>query len=353
MLRRAEQGHLQRSDTTLASARWPLSRDIQSLIEDRVQRLSPEYRELVDLAACLGDPFDPQLVAQLLGMEPLAVLRGLGRMARPGGLLQGRGAAFAFASPQIARGVRDLVPDPLRLAFHAAAAAHYETRFESQHQTEDLLDLLRHAIEAQDGERIERYWADACTRLEARQEVGRAADLLRDVLDRPGHLEGASRLRALLHLARPSKFGAASIDRASRLREAATLAAQLEDPASHARAMLGLADDAADRNDLEEGWAHTDRARSLAIQAGDQALELEVEKARANLARGRGDVEDARRRYETVILAAERLDLHASRPSPITAWVCSIARAPIPSTRARTSRKPSATRAITTIPSCS
>jgi predicted ATPase len=87
---------------------------VRELIGSVLARLPEEDREVLDLAAVQGRDFDPDLLAQLLGVPRLALLRQLSRLERKHRLIQSRGRMCRFDHQQLQQTLYDeLGPEKL------------------------------------------------------------------------------------------------------------------------------------------------------------------------------------------------------------------------------------------------
>ncbi|MFI1093818.1 AAA family ATPase [Streptomyces sp. NPDC020917] len=130
---------------------------VRDSVRERLARLRPEGRVVLEAAAVLGVPAGAVLLGDVAGLDGAASLGGV-EVALSSGLLQetepGR---FAFRHALDAQAVGDSVPALRRRQLHAAATAAYERR------EPDALDrLTRHSREAGDTEAWCRY-AEAAT----------------------------------------------------------------------------------------------------------------------------------------------------------------------------------------------
>ncbi|HKU41179.1 MAG TPA: hypothetical protein VJR89_23615, partial [Polyangiales bacterium] len=140
----------------LASGRAPAA-SVSRLIRDRLDALSAEQCDVLRWAAVLGDQFETELLARLIGMDSEALLDALERLERYGwvGFEAGSGA---FVHEIVRRAVYDQLSEPRRRLMHGRVAR----ALAADSRTDGALAaaVAHHAVLA--GERI--MGAEACLR---------------------------------------------------------------------------------------------------------------------------------------------------------------------------------------------
>ncbi len=118
---------------------------VREVIRARLDDLSEEEREILDVAACLGATFEPKLIAQALDQKLIPVLRALGRIERVKRLVRASGPTFVFDHHQVQETLYEQLSEPLREAYHAAIGdvllARLGDRAPAGH---DALELCQH-----------------------------------------------------------------------------------------------------------------------------------------------------------------------------------------------------------------
>ncbi len=123
---------LQRSSTGLHPGAQPtgsLPPAVHAVLVAELDALSATVRRVVDVAAVIGEPFDPALVADVSGIEPTDVLSALDEL-RSRGLCahEGPGASWRFRHPLLRRVAYDAQTAAARLDAHRLAARSLAVR---------------------------------------------------------------------------------------------------------------------------------------------------------------------------------------------------------------------------------
>ncbi len=250
---------------------------VVDLVNSRVAELETAERELLDVAACCGDAFDPLLVGEALGLQRVPLLRTFARIERRHRLVRAVGVRYAFDHRQIQEALYGTLPELLRRELHAALAHALAQRAGARAvEGEAAVELCEHALRGGDGALAVRTFDAAWTRLESEYRSARSADLAERLLAEPGALAGRERARVLVLLA----GGQGPLDRLARYArqeeaaaEAVELAAACGDRELECRAAraLGVAAYRTGRTALSERWYR--RALELALETGDRESE--------------------------------------------------------------------------------
>ncbi len=172
---------------------------IESLIELRLEALSPEDRELLELAACRGFEFDGRLLAAALGAPRLATLRALGRMEREQSVVRASGPRFVFDHHALQELIYDRLPEAIRQEYHGALAdALAAEAGSSDVDGVTAVEICRHYLAAARGPDALEHLDAALSHLKAAYEGAAAADLARRALDAPGLVSGSLRVDLLV-----------------------------------------------------------------------------------------------------------------------------------------------------------
>jgi tetratricopeptide (TPR) repeat protein len=257
--------------TTGAIRRIDLPDSLGEIIGARIADLSAEERELLEIAACCGFRFDPELVASAAGGDVIPVLRLLGRVERERRIVRSVGDAFVFDHHQLREALRNGLSAPLRRRYHGAIAQAIESRGAAPAVA---FDLCRQYFDAGLPERALPHLESAIDALVERYEIGPAAALTARALEVDGLLVGEARAGILLRQADHLDSLGRRVAERDAVDEALRIAREVGDEGLTSRALasrgwLGVrtADYRAAVDDLESALA-------LAREAGDGPGEM-------------------------------------------------------------------------------
>ncbi len=276
-----ESGRLRRD----SAGGWRLARpseplrvpeDVRDAARDRLDRLSERERRLLELAACVGPTFDPGLLAESSGTEPLVVLRRLQRIVRRTGVVRAAARTFRF-DHDLLRGVlldgmEPVVREPLHRALGRALALRGAALLACEHR------VLGASV------------ADALPRLDdtlnGLAEAGRVEDALRlarMALEDTAAVRRTRRVDLLLRAADFTQLRGRHQETLVLIEEARAVATAIGDRRRTGRCALRLGHAHLRRRDTELARAALEDALGIAVDGG-----FEVEES---LARGcLGDV---------------------------------------------------------------
>ncbi|MHC5012643.1 MAG: tetratricopeptide repeat protein [Planctomycetota bacterium] len=274
---------------------------MRDLIQARLHDLTEEQRELLDVAACCGFSFDPELVADVVGMAPIPALRAFGRIENAHRLVRSVGRRFAFDHHQVQEALYDATPALLRERYHAAIARALETR--SGLSPEDMdgalcVELCEHFLKGAAGTSAIPYLRPALHHLEAGYLNDQAIGLARTALDVEGLLEGRARLEVLLAMDGPLHVMGRAEQQEETIMEARALAEALGDEALLARVVnaSGVLHARTDR--AEAACADFERSRELYAALGDREHEANALNGLAMVSYHLGRHAEAREHFE-------------------------------------------------------
>ena len=245
---------------------------VRNLVRERLAGLTEEERDLIDVAACAGEDFDPLLVGEALGLERIPVLKRVGRLEREKRLLSSVGVRCRFDQASVREAVHEALPVLLAREYHAALAEALEARERAAGRTPEMTDGEAAAL--------------ACRHFLAGAKTSRALPYLDRALDheaRAGNLDGEV--------------------------EFALLAVRTEGLVSgvrRAQLLLRVARGLAHLARREEQRACADEARTLGLAAGDEGI---VARARYELGwfeMHEGRLDAALAHFEAAIEGAHR-----------------------------------------------
>jgi len=221
--------------TTGAIRQIELPDSLSELIGARIVDLTAEERGLLELAACCGFEFDPELVAEAAGMKAIPALRLFGHLERVRRLVRSRGDAFVFDHHQVREALRNGLSAPLRRRYHAVIAETIESRITAS-DGPVVVQLCRHLLEAERADRALPWLEPALDALERGPESGPAVALAERALKVEGLLRGRQRVEVLLRLADHLEFLGRREPERMVVEEAVDLARRSCDPELEARA---------------------------------------------------------------------------------------------------------------------
>ena len=256
-----------------------LPESVVELVGARVAGLDDEERNLLDVAACAGSPFDPSLVGEALGMKRIVALQRFARIEKRHRLVRSVGREFAFDQQQVREILYSGLNEQLQEVYHAELARALRERHAAAGRTLADLDgaqtvavcghLVRGACFAEADGVIDR----AVAHLKDVHEWSEAEGLLRRLLAEPDAVAGARRVELSIlrcqivgRLARPDEHLSAA-------REALRLAEDLGDDRWLVGAALELAAAHANAVDVESSDQVATRALAAARRTSDAAGE--------------------------------------------------------------------------------
>lgn len=252
---------------------------VRELVRERLAGLAEEERDLLDMAACAGDEFDPLLVGEALHAERIPVLKRIGRLERDKRLLRSVGVRCRFDQASVREAVREELPELLAREYHAALAEAMEAREKAAGRTPQTSDgeaaaaACRHFLAGARPERALPYLDRALDHEGRAGHLEGEAALATEALRHPGLLGGVRRARLLLRAARALAHLGRREEQRACAEEARTLGLAAGDASVVARASyeVGWYDMHAGR--LDSAAKHFEAAVEGAKATGDLRLE--------------------------------------------------------------------------------
>ncbi len=257
-----------------------LPASVQQLVEERLAALAPEERDLLAVAACCGDAFDPVLVCEAAGVPRLAGLRLLHAADRTQRVIVAEGATYRFRHHLVQEGLHEDLPPALRGAYHTALAAARVARLGEGAPVSDAeaYAIARHFLLGDEPQRAGPFLEAGLAHLVGHAELRRADRMARRALAAFDDAEPGLRARLLLVRARALEGRALPAEGHAVAVEALAAAEQSGDDALLLEALgsrgLGGAVARMGRHDLS--WPHAERAVAVAERLGDAALLADV-----------------------------------------------------------------------------
>ncbi len=249
-------------ETITAGGRLPAS--VRDAALARVGRLSLAARGVADVAAVIGQRFEPRLIQSLVADSADAVEETLDR-----GVLVADGSTIGFRHELIREAVESSISPPRRAELHARlVSALAEQRTAPDHA------LLAHHAE------LGGLAAEACRYAMLAAADAERVGALREMLMQAGRalrlgggLSPTERFELLVQYSRAANFSSTSLeDAASAAEQAVALADQLADPLKQGRALVVLAWALWSLDRVSEAKESAERAIALLEPTGDVAL---------------------------------------------------------------------------------
>ena len=236
--------------------------------------LSDDELDLLAVAACCGDRFDPVLVCEAVGAPRIAGLRMLHRADRDHRLIAEEGAAYRFRHHLVQEGMHGRLPPALRAAYHTALAAAREARLPAVGEARDAeaYAIARHFLLGDQPARARPYVIAGLDHLVAQGETRRAARMARRALEALPEDDPALRARLLFVRAR-SLDGRVDPEQVLDLaREALAQAEKAGDDRLLAETIQGVGASLARAGRHPDAWPYAERSVRVAERSGDARL---------------------------------------------------------------------------------
>jgi tetratricopeptide (TPR) repeat protein len=292
----------------IAQAELPAS--VSDLIGARLSALRPGDRELLELAACAGFEFDPQLVAEAMGDGLIPALKRCARLDQEARLLRPAGRRYTFDHHLIQEHLYEGLFAPLREQYHAVLGEALEKRVDGgARDPGDLpggvaLDLCAHFLRGGRPTAAHRYLGAALDHLERTYQNAAAADLCASALAHPGSLTPEKRVQVRLRQATSLDIAGRAEEEHAALADAAALAAARGDPGLTMRVWAALGRYLMLAGQFADAEARLRAALELGPAAGDLELEARVRRQLGDAVNSQGDHARARVEYERCIAIA-------------------------------------------------
>ncbi len=295
-----------RSDGTWATTQevrhLAVPETLEELMAARLSQLAAADRQLLDLAACAGVEFDPDLVAVAAGRSSVEVLRALARLERRQRLLRTSGRRMRFDSQALRDYLEDHLASATRARHHVALAEALLARAACDQDSPELaVELCRHGVAAQAAALVGPYAVRGVDHLEATSALDQAVRLGLDALDVPDAVVGVERLDLIATTGK--LLGTRGEDEASRslLADGLVVADAGTDVARQCRLRNGLVLvlGKLQRHTLAERYAREGVKR--AQQVGETDLEAALTNRLALAVEKQGRLDEAEELYQRAI----------------------------------------------------
>lgn len=262
--------------TTAPGAQLPrVAPSIRRHVEERIAALTPDEREVLQVAACCGFEFDPALVGRALRLGPLPLFRILSNLESAHRLVHAAGRHHVFDHHHVHETVTAGLSDAHRESIHAAIAEELErglrdeVRGSADPGGAPAVHIASHFLRSGAGGRALPYLAPAIGHLMSRHEYEPAIDICRRALAIPGLLEGGARFTMVTARARCAEVLGRAAEHLAALEEATALADAGGDKAARAQAHWDLGHGLTRFSRYEEAETALTRAIALFREIGN------------------------------------------------------------------------------------
>ncbi len=266
--------HARRDDRPAGDAPH-LPDSVQRLVEERLATLSEDERDLLSVAACCGDRFDPVLVCEAAGVPRIAGLRTLHRADREHRVIAEEGTTYRFRHHLVQEGMHGSLPPALRAAYHTSLAAAREARLAGDGAPPDAeaYAIARHYLLGDQPRRAAPFVQAGLEHLLAVGEHRRAARMARRALESLGDgLQPAMRARLLSARAQALDGRVDPEVVLGLAQEALAEAERADDDRLLVMSIQGVGSALARAGLHPKAWPYAERAAAIAERIGDPRL---------------------------------------------------------------------------------
>jgi len=293
--------------------RLPIPQKVADLIEQRLQSVDGDDREVLEVGAVIGEAFSAKIVADCLGSPTLQVLRRARRLQEPHGVLTSTEEGFRFAHSKIRDYLVDHLPHELLREHHRAiGSALARIHTSGDDHAMEIGDHLERGGEALAAVPHLERGADRAFRLYANALALHTYERARAILeDRPSGERVEERCRLGRKIAiveiRLGRFAEGALNASLSLR----LAKRLTDPSEAGELALALAE-------ARYAQGESEAALTAAAQARDAFLAVSNHEGIARAAdlegitrQRQGVLDEALRCFQEALALREGLSLAA------------------------------------------
>jgi tetratricopeptide (TPR) repeat protein len=282
---------------------------IKDLIEGRLQGLTDEDRNLLDVASVQGIEFSPRLAAAVCDVKPMKALQRIAAIERNTGVVRGSGDVCRFDHNQIQEVLYQALLKDLRDEYHAALADALVERdgLEGKDPKDvpgaSAVFLAHHHLRGSRPKKGVPYLVPAAEHLTKAYRDEDALVLLERGLAASGLLAGRERMEALLLVGPLRRSHGRPAEATAALEEAVTLADVAGEAILRARARRVLGGNLSSLGRQESGLELIEAALSLVGDAADATEGRRLQAAAGDCIRRLGRLPEARERFARVLAA--------------------------------------------------
>jgi serine/threonine protein kinase/tetratricopeptide (TPR) repeat protein len=264
-----------KDDGTWASTRAireiKIPSSVEELVKARIDALSAEERNLLDVAACCGFEFDPLLAGAAIGLSRMAALQRLAWIEKSHRIVRSCGRRYVFDHHQVPEVLYGALTELLREEYHAAIGEALAAR--SDVGGAASAEIALHFLKARRADRAGPFVSPALGHLMATEAHEGAITIATLLLAAPGAAQGRERLDLLLLLAeRLAILGRRSAERAA-IDEAVAIADEDGDATLRGRTRCALGWHLALGGRPRDAMVMLEEGIALAVAAGDARVE--------------------------------------------------------------------------------
>lgn len=315
-----ERGLLVRGETGSVRIDGPLDdvtvpESVAAAVRQRIAALSSDQREILEVASVQGYRFEPDLVAEVLGLKRLRILQRLAEIERETGLIRNHARVVDFDTPRARDELYRGLTDDLRHECHTLLADAALERSRGAIDGPAALFQVEHRFRGRDAQAGLPYFEAAYDHLRERHELVQAATLARQAADAVG---GPQTVDGLGYLIREiDAQHAVGLYREARERLDEGLAAEGEHHRAVERASLRRLLGAAHRHSghAREAVEHLGHALALAEVSADTREEGKIRSLLGAVTLQVGDMAGAEAHFQRA------LDLAEAHGDVVSQWI--------------------------------
>jgi tetratricopeptide (TPR) repeat protein len=149
LIREKDQWHLSVEQIGLPSK-------IKGVIMQRIGKLNPDQRRVLDVASVIGEKFNPNLIAGVLSKDPMEIIEALNRVLKSTSLMSVIENMYVFDHPKFQEILYEEMSHPLKRVYHERVAEQIENASKNAKEI-PFSDLAHHYAQAGNKEKSLEY----------------------------------------------------------------------------------------------------------------------------------------------------------------------------------------------------